>query len=57
MPVEQANKKTGRAATLGLGLALLGAALFAIVLLSMATGARPIPIDMVWSALVSYDPN
>lgn len=57
MPVEQANKKAGRAATLGLGLALLGAALFAIVLLSMATGARPIPIDMVWSALVSYDPN
>ncbi|MCR6633546.1 iron chelate uptake ABC transporter family permease subunit [Devosia sp.] len=57
MPVEQANRKAGRAATLGLGLALLGAALFAIVLLSMATGARPIPIDMVWSALVSYDPN
>ena len=57
LPVEQANKKAGRAATLGLGLALLGAALFAIVLLSMATGARPIPIDMVWSALVSYDPN
>ncbi|CAN7244187.1 FecCD family ABC transporter permease [Devosia sp. LjRoot3] len=57
MQAEKANKKAGRAATLGLGLALLGAALFAIVLLSMATGARPIPIDMVWSALVSYDPN
>jgi iron complex transport system permease protein len=57
MPAEQASKKAGRAATLGLGLALLGAALFAIVLLSMATGARPIPIDMVWSALTAYDPN
>lgn len=57
MPVEQTKKKAGRAATLGLGLALLGAALFAIVLLSMATGARPIPIDMVWSALTAYDPN
>ncbi|WP_449396164.1 FecCD family ABC transporter permease [Devosia riboflavina] len=57
MQAGQATSKAGRAATLGLGLALLGAALFAIVLLSMATGARPIPIDMVWSALVSYDPN
>ena len=57
MQAGQANRKTGRAATLGLGLVLLGAALFAIVLLSMATGARPIPVDMVWSALVAYDPN
>jgi iron complex transport system permease protein len=36
---------------------LLCVALFAIVLLSMATGARPISYDMVWSALVSFDPG
>lgn len=57
MSTKQANGKEARAATLGLGLALLGVALFAIVLLSMTTGARPIPVEMVWSALVSYDPN
>ncbi|HWV20889.1 MAG TPA: iron chelate uptake ABC transporter family permease subunit [Devosia sp.] len=55
MPAAQANRKTGRAT--GLGLALLGAALFALVLLSMTTGARPIPLDMVWSALMSADPS
>lgn len=51
------DDRKGRAAALGLGLALLGAALLAIVFLSMATGARPIPIDMVWSALVAFDPG
>ncbi|HWV20959.1 MAG TPA: iron chelate uptake ABC transporter family permease subunit, partial [Devosia sp.] len=57
MPSGQANRKTGRATGLGLGLAFLGAALLALVLLSMTTGARPIPLDMVWSALMSADPS
>lgn len=57
MPARGADHRKGRAAALGLGLVLLGAALFAIVLLSMATGARPIPVDMVLSALMAYDPN
>jgi iron complex transport system permease protein len=51
------DPRTARAAALGLGLVLLCVALFAIVLLSMATGARPISYDMVWSALVSFDPG
>lgn len=57
MQAGQANKKASRAATLGLGLALLGAALFAIVLVSLATGARSIPVNLVWSSLTAYDPS
>ena len=57
MPATGRDPRNGRAAALGLGLVLLCVALFAIVLLSMATGARPISYDMVWSALVAFDPS
>lgn len=43
-------------ARLTLGLLLLMLALLAVVTLSLATGARAIPIDMVWSAILSFDP-
>lgn len=49
--------RASRAAGLGLGLVLLGLALLAIVFLSMATGARPIPLEAVWSALAAFDPT
>ncbi|WP_210189900.1 FecCD family ABC transporter permease [Devosia lucknowensis] len=40
-----------------LGLLFLVAALAAICLISLAVGARAIPIEGVWQALVAYDPN
>jgi len=47
--------RTLRSARLALGLALLAAALLAIVLVSLGTGARAIPPDAVWNALTAYD--
>jgi iron complex transport system permease protein len=46
-----------KAARLTAGLLALGAALLAIAMLSLATGARAIPLETVWSALTAYDPN
>lgn len=57
MQASVVDARASRAAVLGLGLLLLAAALIAIILLSMATGARAIPVDMVWSALTAFDPN
>ena len=45
------------AARLAAGLLALGAALLAIVTLSLATGARAIPLENVWAALTAFDPN
>lgn len=36
---------------------MLSLALMAIVFLSMATGARAIPLENVWQALVAFDPS
>ncbi|MDV3251145.1 iron chelate uptake ABC transporter family permease subunit [Devosia sp. BK] len=57
MAASVVEARASRAAALGLGLLLLAAALIAVILLSMATGARAIPVDMVWSALTAFDPN
>ncbi|KKB80976.1 iron ABC transporter permease [Devosia soli] len=57
MEASVVEARASRAAALGLGLLLLAAALIAVILLSMATGARAIPVDMVWSALTAFDPN
>lgn len=57
MEASVVEARASRAAALGLGLVLLAAALIAIILLSMATGARAIPVDMVWSALTAFDPT
>ncbi|QYO78230.1 iron ABC transporter permease [Devosia salina] len=46
-----------RAARLALGLLALCGALVAIVVLSLATGARAIPIEAVWAALTAFDPT
>ncbi len=46
-----------KAARLSVGLLAMGAALLAIATLSMATGARAIPLENVWGALTAYDPN
>lgn len=46
-----------KAAQLALGLLALCGALAAIVVLSLATGARAIPIEAVWTALTAYDPT
>ncbi|MBJ3785495.1 FecCD family ABC transporter permease [Devosia sediminis] len=46
-----------KAARLIAGLLMLGAALLAIAMLSLATGARAIPLETVWAALTAYDPN
>ena len=40
-----------------LGLLLLVLALLTIAMLSLATGARAIPLENVWTALVAFDPN
>lgn len=50
------DHRASRAAALSLGLVLLAATLCAIVLLSMAVGARAIPVEIVWSSLFSFDP-
>ncbi|KQT51597.1 iron ABC transporter permease [Devosia sp. Leaf420] len=57
MEASVVEARASRAAALGLGLVLLAVALITIILLSMATGARAIPVDMVWSALTAFDPN
>lgn len=45
-----------RTARLTLGLAGLCVILLALVVLSLGTGARPIPAATVWSAIVDFDP-
>lgn len=54
---ELAGKRAQKAARLTLGLLLLGLALAVIAMLSLATGARAIPLENVWTALVAFDPN
>ncbi len=44
-----------KAARLTLGLLLLAGALVVIALLSLTTGARPIPPESVWQAITAYD--
>jgi iron complex transport system permease protein len=46
-----------KAARLTPGLLALGGALVAVALLSLATGARAIPLENVWAALTAYDPG
>lgn len=46
-----------KAARLTLGLLLLSAALVAIVLLSLTTGARAIAPESAWQALIAFDPS
>lgn len=45
-----------KAAQLGLGLLALAVALGMVAVLSIATGARSIPLETVWHALVAFDP-
>ena len=54
---ETAGNRAQKAARLTLGLLLLGIALAVIAMLSLATGARAIPLENVWTALVAFDPN
>lgn len=54
---ELAGNRAQKAARLTLGLLLLGLALAVIAMLSLATGARAIPLENVWTALVAFDPN
>ena len=54
---ELAGNRAQKAARLTLGLLLLGLALAVIAMLSLATGARAIPLENVWAALVAFDPN
>ena len=53
LPVPDRQQKAAR---LSLGLFLLAAALLAVALLSLTTGARAIPAEAVWQALTAYDP-
>jgi iron complex transport system permease protein len=53
LPVPDRQQKAAR---LSLGLFLLAAALMAVALLSLTTGARAIPAEAVWQALTTYDP-
>jgi iron complex transport system permease protein len=46
-----------KSARLTAGLLALGGALLAIAILSLATGARAIPLANVWTALTAYDPG
>jgi iron complex transport system permease protein len=46
-----------KSARLTAGLLALGGALVAIAILSLATGARAIPLANVWTALTAYDPG
>lgn len=50
------NRAT-KAARLTFGLLLLGLILSAIALLSLTIGARAIPLENVWVALIAFDPN
>ena len=54
---EAAGNRSQKAARLTLGLLLLGFALAAIAMLSLTTGARAIPLENVWTALIAFDPN
>ena len=54
---ETASYHAHRAARLTAGLLALGGTLVAIALLSLATGARAIPLENVWAALTAFDPN
>lgn len=54
---ELAGNRAQKAARLTLVLLLLGLALAVIAMLSLATGARAIPLENVWTALVAFDPN
>ena len=54
---EAAGNRAQKAARLTLGLLLLGFALAAIAMLSLTTGARAIPLENVWTALIAFDPN
>ncbi|WP_338723413.1 iron chelate uptake ABC transporter family permease subunit [Devosia sp. XK-2] len=50
------NRAT-KAARLTFGLLLLGLILSVIALLSLTIGARAIPLENVWVALIAFDPN
>lgn len=52
-----ATPTVNRAARLSAGLIVLAIVLFALALYSLATGARPIPLENVWTALTAFDPN
>jgi iron complex transport system permease protein len=47
----------GRNGRLAFGVVLLGIAVVAVGALSLAAGARAIPLSDVWSALTAFDPN
>ncbi len=49
------SDRQNKAARLTLGLLLLAGALVVIALLSLTTGARPIPPESVWQAITAYD--
>lgn len=49
--------RASKAARLTLGLVLLAVALAALAALSLAVGARPIPIGVVFDALFAFDPG
>ncbi|MBE7731503.1 FecCD family ABC transporter permease [Devosia faecipullorum] len=50
------SNRQHKAAQLGLGLLALAVALGMVAVLSITTGARPIPLEIVWQALVAFDP-
>lgn len=54
---EAINIRTHKAVRLTIGLLVLGAALLAITMLSLTTGARAIPPAHVWAALTAFDPS
>lgn len=54
---EPTSSRAGKAARLTLGLLALAALLATILILSLATGARPIPASTVWAALTAFDPT
>jgi len=53
----EAQHQHRRLAPLMLGLGVLAAALFALVVLSLTVGARPIAFETMWNAVVAFDPN
>lgn len=57
MASEAAARSGGQRSRLGLGLALLVAALGAMAFLSMTVGARPVSLGTVWAALTAFDPG
>lgn len=56
MPSEAQATSAGRN-LLGLGLLGLAVILICVLMLSMAVGARQIPLPMVWQALFAFDPS